>query len=305
MVSVIIPNYNHSRFLKKRIDSVLNQSYHDFEIILLDDCSSDRSHEVLAFYKNHPKVSTLIINEQNSGSPFKQWQRGLDLAMGEYVWIAESDDWAAPTFLVEMVKVLKENPTVGLVSCRSEFVDHNGLPLKDQSLYKQTFTRPGKEELLNSLAFRNSIHNASSVVFRRELAIPFPTSISKMKYCGDWIFWANILKKSDFYFLNQKLNFYRRHEGNVSFSAEKNKIAILEGIQVCRIVFSYEDISDYNKETIVEYWLNAILNSYLDKKSRLGNIRKKIKLMGILFECSPSLLGRQLMKKLPGLFQKQ
>ena len=86
-VSVIVPNYNHEPYLRQRIDSILNQSYQDFELILLDDCSVDNSRDILMAYKNHPKVTQLVFNEQNSANTFKQWNKGIELAKGEYIWI--------------------------------------------------------------------------------------------------------------------------------------------------------------------------------------------------------------------------
>lgn len=97
-VSIIVPNYNHSKYLNQRLDSILNQTYQDFEVILLDDVSSDNSVEILQAYSKHPKVSHLIVNEQNSGNTFKQWQKGIALAKGTFVWIAESDDFCEPHF---------------------------------------------------------------------------------------------------------------------------------------------------------------------------------------------------------------
>ncbi len=84
-VSVIVPNYNHSRFLVQRLDSIFNQTVQDFELILLDDCSSDNSEEILKQYANHAKVAHFITNKTNSGSPFRQWKKGVELARGTYV----------------------------------------------------------------------------------------------------------------------------------------------------------------------------------------------------------------------------
>ncbi len=92
-VSVIVPNYNHARYLRQRIESVLRQTYQDFEVILLDDCSTDDSRSILSSYAGDPRVR-MEFNEVNSGSTFKQWNKGVRLARGEYVWIAESDDYA-------------------------------------------------------------------------------------------------------------------------------------------------------------------------------------------------------------------
>ena len=98
-VSVIIPNYNHAPFLKQRIESVLNQSFQDFEMILIDDCSTDGSREIIESYRNNPHVSHIVYNDSNSGSAFLQWNKGIELAKGDWIWVAESDDYAEPTFL--------------------------------------------------------------------------------------------------------------------------------------------------------------------------------------------------------------
>ncbi len=68
-VSVIVPNYNHGKYLPLRLESIFNQTFQDFEVILLDDCSSDNSREILELYRNHPKVSTIIYNKRIRGSP--------------------------------------------------------------------------------------------------------------------------------------------------------------------------------------------------------------------------------------------
>jgi glycosyltransferase involved in cell wall biosynthesis len=98
-VSVIIPNYNHADYLPARIDSVLQQTHQNLEVILMDDCSSDNSREIITRYAAQDARIRVVLNEQNSGSTFKQWNKGIALARGEYIWIAESDDVADSTFL--------------------------------------------------------------------------------------------------------------------------------------------------------------------------------------------------------------
>lgn len=108
-VSIILPNYNHATFLEQRLYSIFNQTYQEFEVIILDDASTDSSNLILNRYKNHPKVSHFIINELNSGSPFKQWGKGLLLAKGDIIWIAESDDSCDLNFLETQLKFLVHN----------------------------------------------------------------------------------------------------------------------------------------------------------------------------------------------------
>src|SRR5258708_26242203 len=99
MVSVIIPNYNHAQYLSKRIDSVIHQSYKNIEVIILDDCSIDKSKDIIEKYRFHPLVKKIIYNESNTGSPFLQWKKGVEVASGEWIWITESDDYSSPIFL--------------------------------------------------------------------------------------------------------------------------------------------------------------------------------------------------------------
>jgi glycosyltransferase involved in cell wall biosynthesis len=80
ILSTIIPNYNHASFLEQRIDIVLNQTCQDFEVIILDDCYTNNSREIIERYRNHPKVSRIVYNEVNSGSTFKQCEKGITLA---------------------------------------------------------------------------------------------------------------------------------------------------------------------------------------------------------------------------------
>lgn len=95
LVSIIIPNFNHAAYLEQRIESVLKQTFQEFELILLDDSSTDKSWEIMMHYADHPLVSHCIRNEINSGSPFKQWKKGFDLAKYDLIWIAESDDFSS------------------------------------------------------------------------------------------------------------------------------------------------------------------------------------------------------------------
>ena len=125
LVSVIIPNYNHARFLDERIRTVLNQTYQNFELIILDDKSTDNSLEVINKYKDDPHVSDIVVNEENSGSTFKQWHKGFELAKGDIVWIAESDDSCDAKLLEVLVQGYLESDAV-LALCKSCKYDADG-----------------------------------------------------------------------------------------------------------------------------------------------------------------------------------
>ncbi|REG98265.1 glycosyltransferase family 2 protein [Flavobacterium aquicola] len=222
-VSIIIPNYNHAIFLVQRLDSVFNQTFQDFEVILLDDKSTDESLVILNQYANHPKVSHLVINKENSGSPFKQWQKGIKLAKGEYIWIAESDDYCELTFLKKLVNYSNEDHSNGIIYCQTNDIDENGVCLNHRinytnrfqpNIWEMSFVKDGKEFVESYLSFFNVIPNASAVLFRRELLENsiFSSSLTDMKMCGDWYFWIQIALKSKVCFLSETLNYFRDHQ---------------------------------------------------------------------------------------------
>lgn len=217
MVSVILPSYNHDRFLDQRISSILNQAYQDFELIILDDCSTDSSKAILEKYLGHPKISTIHFNTKNSGSTFIQWNNGVALAKGKYIWIAESDDVADLSFLEKLVPVLDADPEIGIAYVQSNRIDQNSKILGDwldhtasldPNLWQHDFLVHGRELVENYMVYQNVIPNASAVLFRKEAYKPIPADF---KLNGDWYLYCNILSKTRVYYCSAKLNYFREH----------------------------------------------------------------------------------------------
>jgi len=226
-VSIIVPNYNHAFFLKQRLVSIFNQSYQDYEVILLDDCSTDDSREILEHYRNHPKVSAILLNEKNSGSPFKQWEKGTQISKGKLIWIAESDDYCETNFLEILVSKLDQYPKAGVVYCQSVSIDAEnkviGNWIEHTNIFKpniwyNSFYINGISAIKSFFWYRNIIPNTSALIFRKkifELTSGFETG---MKLNGDWFFWIKMLEKSDLIFIAENLNYFRQHENKVTVS---------------------------------------------------------------------------------------
>jgi glycosyltransferase involved in cell wall biosynthesis len=138
MVSVIIPNYNHCNYLKLRLDSVFNQTYQDFEVIILDDASNDESIELIEQYRTHPKLSHIVYNEINSGTTFIQWKKGIDLANGEFIWIAESDDFASLNFIEKLLPYLESDKDLSIVFSDSNVINEKGEKIEDTQWHRVT-----------------------------------------------------------------------------------------------------------------------------------------------------------------------
>jgi glycosyltransferase involved in cell wall biosynthesis len=231
LVSIIVPNFNHERYLEQRLQSIFNQSYRNFEVILLDDCSTDNSKTVLEKYGAHPKVSKVLYNQKNSGGPFSQWEKGLHSSDGKYVWIAESDDFAELNFLQRLVHLFETDSSLGLVFCNSYWVDHDGKKGKSLSLYNESFYKNGRDEIKTLLQY-NTIQNVSAALIRADLAKEAVKGLARYKSCGDWLFYIRLLQSSNIAYLAEPLNYFRWYHNNTSQTASKAGKWITEGIDI-------------------------------------------------------------------------
>jgi glycosyltransferase involved in cell wall biosynthesis len=267
-VSVIIPNYNHAPYLIERIESVLNQTYQEFEVIILDDCSTDNSREIIEQYRNHPKVSQIVYNETNSGSTFKQWQRGIELAKGEWIWIAESDDWCEPTLLGNLIKPVISNENVVLSYCGSiAYFNDSILYISNVKYFNKIHNGLSfiKERMIKS----NNIVNASMVIFSKHAANTIANNFSNLKFCGDWYFWICIAEKGLVYECGKVLNYFRKHDKDVT------GISLIEG----RYYTEYLEIILYlkNKEYITTSGYYHLLYVWLIRLNKDSNVDYKYK----------------------------
>ncbi|UBM57908.1 glycosyltransferase family 2 protein [Marinilongibacter aquaticus] len=269
LVSVILPNYNHAPYLKARIDSILNQTFDDFELIILDDASTDQSHEIIQGVAANPKVQATVLNAENSGSTFKQWQKGIAMAKGKFIWIAESDDLADSTFLGRHIDNFTKHPELGISFCASSWIDEKGKIIHQPS-HEKPFLVKGEKLLGNELAKGTFIYNASSCVFRKELVEPeILAKASTYKYCGDWSFWVHLAQKTYVSRIGDRLNFFRRHSANVSFAAEADGLQFTEGFEILDELFAIKHFSHFEKIKILLYWIRRVKRSTLAQKKEL------------------------------------
>lgn len=238
MVSVILPNYNHAPYLRQRIESILNQTYQDFELIILDDCSPDNSKDVIEEYRSNSHISHIVYNETNSGSTFKQWKKGIELAQGEYIWIAESDDYAELTFLEKTMDSISKYNSV-LCFALTTIVDKGGNRVMEQPAILPDYSMDINLFTENYLLYSNPICNASMVIFKKDaIAANLWNNIINFKYCGDWLLWGSFCGEGEVMVSEVKeyLNYFRTHSVNVSNKSEDRGLGILEGYKVSEII---------------------------------------------------------------------
>lgn len=233
-LTIILPSFNHGAFLQERLNSIVNQSYTDWEIIIIDDCSTDDSVVILLeFVKEHkPKVRHFIMNESNSGSGYLSWQKGIELAKTEYIWIAETDDYSEPTFLEEMILILDKNKAIPFVFCTSNYVEDNIViydstnRTKDLNVGKDNFKEIKGKQLLDKMPFDTYITNGSAVVFRNSYKA-LPNELFNNKQASDLFLWSYLVQNKSFVFLNKNLNYFRRHSESTTTKMNLSSIKII------------------------------------------------------------------------------
>lgn len=232
LVSVIVPNYNHAQYLRERLDSIYGQTYSNFEVILLDDCSTDNSREILMEYaKRFPENTVVDFNEVNGGKVFKQWNKGINHAKGKLIWIAESDDWCELDFLEKMVPQF-EYESVMLAFCKSIFMQDGKqtwtLEEYLSDLPKLSFEKPFMISAHTAVHFgfgiKNMIPNVSSAMFRNtgEISKEITDIWQNIKLCGDWLFYLHTMIGGCLSYTNETTNYYRVHKNSTSLKIQKS-----------------------------------------------------------------------------------
>lgn len=293
-VSVIIPNYNHAAYLPERIESVLNQSFTDFELIILDDKSPDNSREVINSYASlHPNIKT-VFNTKNSGSTFAQWNKGAQMATGEYLWFAESDDYCDPALLEKLVPLLDNNPNAGIAYAQTYLVDEESHILNSYSknlefIYKTNawehdFIKPGKEVGKEWLYFHNPIPNASGALIRKSVYMDIGMAETRMKLNGDWFLYAKILTHSDLAFCAEHLNFFRVHEHTQRKRAQATGRVYMEIIEINNYLREHIPNSEENANKamaiVARWWIGSLFfqkvnDEYFEVNWKLYRIFRK------------------------------
>jgi glycosyltransferase involved in cell wall biosynthesis len=276
-VSVIIPNYNHAAYLKQRIDSVLHQTYQNFELLLLDDCSKDNSREIIEQYRSNTRVAQIIYNVQNSGSVFSQWQKGIELAKGEWVWIAESDDWCEPTLLENLINGITAKTVIAY--CQSIIVKSNGEIGWNSKAEFIEQTQAGLDFVKRNMLLGNAIMNASMCIFKKSCFLNVSDRYLKYKFSGDWLFWVEIAIQGDIFISGKILNYFRKHDKDVSGNAFKSGLSYLEYIYLLNNLSDSNIITNDEKVQLLTVKYKSLLEDKALDILQRGNVISKYNLL--------------------------
>jgi glycosyltransferase involved in cell wall biosynthesis len=216
-VSVLMTSYNHEKYLREAIESVLNQTFKDFELIIVDDGSYDNSPKIIEEYAKHDKRIRAYFHENNKGIP-KTGNHCLARATGTYIAFISSDDIWSPSKLEKQLAILSNNDSL-VVWSEGEIIDENSIPTGKTFTERASALRRKKSgNIFQELLKANFILGPSSIL-KRELTEGI-TFDERLRYLNDYKFMMDLAFRHHFFFVKEALVKYRVHSGS-TFEARK------------------------------------------------------------------------------------
>ncbi len=239
-ISVIICTYNRATYIAQAIDSILNQTYKNIEVIIVDDASTDNTEEVLAQYKNNSLIK-IFKNESNLGIS-KSRNKGVSFASGDYIAVLDSDDyWTDPKKLHKQITILESDPTIGVVGSAITCITTDGEKIKN-AVYKTK-----DAEIRNKILIKNQFAQ-SAVLFKKDAFLRVGGYDTNLSSAQDFDLWLKIGK--DYRFANLK-------ESTVAYLVHPNSISQSKKLLMAREV---DRIVEKHKKFYPNYWKAKIVS---------------------------------------------
>jgi|GEM_PF-668251 glycosyltransferase involved in cell wall biosynthesis/predicted O-linked N-acetylglucosamine transferase (SPINDLY family) len=215
-VSIVLPTYNQERYISDAIESVLRQTYQDFEIIIVNDASSDQTVNCIQVYSD--SRIRLFSLQQNQGESAAT-NFGIQQAQGEWIAILHSDDIFAPNKLEKQIDFITQNPRVGAVLSQVQVIDETGqILLADQHPLQRVFTQPNRTRFqwLNYFFIKDNGLCQTSSMIRRQCYEQIGCYDLRLRQIPDFDFWVRLCLQYEIYILPEPLIYYRVHDSNIS-----------------------------------------------------------------------------------------
>jgi len=214
-ISVILSVYNSERFLKESIESILNQTYKDFEFIIINDGSTDRTKYILNQYKKHSKIK-ILENSTNIGLT-KSLNKAISIAQGKFIARMDADDVSLPTRLEKQADFLEKNPKVGVVGSNYYEIDEKGKKIGEVIL-------PSHDAQIRKVIFRFNPINHSTVMIRKKVFDELGLYNEHLRYAQDYELWFRILNNYEVFNLSEKLLLKRNPKDSITMARKREQM---------------------------------------------------------------------------------
>lgn len=258
-VSVIIPSYNHEKYVDKAIDSVLAQTFTNFELLIIDDASQDKSVEVICHYTD-PRIR-LFVHEKNAGA-VATLNEGISKSRGEYIAILNSDDLFLPTKLAKQVAYLDKTSSVGAVFTHVSVIQNK--KSATAGYYATVFMQPNRTST-EWLSFFFKYGNAlchPSILIRRECYKKIGLYDARYHQLPDFDMWVRFAMKYSLYIIQEPLTQFRVLAGRKNTSAKTNQTQIRSEWELRKILDHYLTLSSSQLLSIFPELSQQKINSY-------------------------------------------
>ena len=232
-VSVIIPTYNCAAYIVHTIKSVLEQTYQDLEIIVIDDGSTDNTRAVLEPYKNR-----IIYRDQENQGESAARNKGIGIAEGEYIAFLDADDWWMPTKLERQVAEMDASPEAILAYCLSSIVDDNEQPIQFRGSFNIGQGESGLFSAFERLVLSNCIASIDTVIVRTEILRQTTMFDPTIQLSEDWDLWIQLSLKGLFLFIPETLAIYRLRKPNRRLQIEAADEFVISNEKILSKAFS-------------------------------------------------------------------
>ena len=245
-VSVILTSYNHAAYIGAAIESVLNQTFTDFELLIVDDNSKDNSQEIILSYED-PRIKTFFYKE-NRGARLAVVD-AFNAAQGKYIAVHHSDDIWREDKLQKQVEFMDANEKFGACFTWVEFIDENGTPYEvaEGNQYHKVFEQHNKsrEEWLHDLFFKGNCFCHPSVLLRNTKFIAEVYKTVGLWQLPDYAAWIRLLLQSNVHVVEERLTLFRLRKFNRdNTSAERPDTVVRSELELYRVLQEYRRITD-------------------------------------------------------------
>ena len=270
LISIVLPTFNGEKYIRESIESVLNQSYKNWELIIVNDCSTDNTGKIIEEYVKLDSRIKLITNSQNEKLP-KSLNIGFENANGEYYTWTSDDNIYKQNALEYMVNFLEKHKDIDLISCNFDFINEN-------KIFKSEFNENIKDRCALQLALQCNI--GACFLYTKNIAQKVGKYDENMFCAEDYDYWCRLALKGNIFYCNENLYQYR-FQNNSLTSTKQNTIK--EKTELVQKKYSKKIINKYKSKCYSFYLKNIIgrnIKNFIYSKQKSEH-KKKYKIFGI------------------------
>lgn len=234
-VSIVLPVYNGETYLRESIDSVINQTYNNWELIIVNDCSNDSSPDIMAEYASKDDRIRIINNTINLKLP-NSLNKGFEYAEGEYFSWTSDDNMYLPEAIEKMAQYLDNNSNAGMVCTDLQIIDENA------NVIRNSHVDP-KEMYLKT-------NCNACFMYRKDVAENIGKYNDQKRLVEDYDYWLRIIEKYEIHNIPQILYLYRQHSQNLTNTRYKDVLAQLQLLRLEKLDFLLDNLTDSDKQSM-------------------------------------------------------